>query len=152
MAEQTAAATGSQPTPEQIQAQQQQWLRVQYQKANKHMAEKGVLPGKVILKESRYLVPFVAVWKMEDASPHRRRYWVLSGDLPTDIVAESVAKNARDAVHHFSMLWQLKAEKLLRSGDQTQVKLAQLMVSRAEALMKMHGDKRLWGEMPSKLS
>ncbi|WP_298440292.1 DUF4826 family protein [uncultured Ferrimonas sp.] len=138
---------------EQAQQQKQQaWVREQFQKANKHMAEKGILPGKVLVKESRQLPPFVALWKMEDKSPHKRRYWVLSGDLPTDMVAESTAANARDALHHFSLLWQMKAENLLRSGEKTQVELAKLMVSRAEAMAKMHRDDRLWGEMKSKLA
>ncbi|QIZ76674.1 DUF4826 family protein [Ferrimonas lipolytica] len=139
---------------EQAKKQQQEsaWVRAQFQKANKHMAEKGVLPGKVILKESRNLPPFVAIWKIEDSTPHKRRFWVLTGDLPTDMVSESAAPNAREAIHHFSLLWQMKAENLLRSRDKTQVELAKMMVSRSESLNKMHADQRLWGEMKSKLA
>lgn len=134
-----------------LQQQQQAWVREQFQKANKHMAEKGILPGKVIVKESRHLPPYVALWKMEDSTPHKRRFWVLSGDLPTDMVEESVAANARDALHHFSLLWQMKAENMLRSGDRTQIELAKLMISRSESLAAMFNDKRLWGDMESKV-
>ncbi|MGL6122363.1 MAG: DUF4826 family protein, partial [Shewanella sp.] len=48
---------------------------------------------------------------------------------------------------HFSMMWQMQAENLVRSGatrDATQAKFAQLLVSRAESLYRMHNDDKLW--------
>ncbi|GAA4903715.1 DUF4826 family protein [Ferrimonas pelagia] len=129
------------------QEQEQAWVREHFQKANRFMAEKGILPGKVVLKESRILPPLIAVWKIEAQGPRKQKYWVISGDLPTDMSAESAAKNARDAVRYFSLNWQLKAENMLRSADNTQHQLAQIMVSKANGLAQLHGEDRLWGEM-----
>ena len=46
------------------------------------------------------------------------------------------------------MMWQMQAENLIRSGatrrDATQAKFAQLLVSRAESLYRMHNDEKLW--------
>ena len=73
----------------------------------------------------------------------------MSGDLPSDMVDVNVAKTAREAVRHFSMTWQLKAENLIRSGatrDETQAKYANLLISRAQSLYQMQSDDKLWGE------
>ncbi|WP_133407125.1 DUF4826 family protein [Parashewanella tropica] len=139
----------AQPTQEQIEQAQSAWVREQFQKANRFMAEKGIIPHKVHDKESRYLVPFIALWKMETKQPTKKTYWVLSGDLPSDIVEVSVAKTAREAVRHFSMTWQMKAENLIRTGvtrEPTQAKYANLLISRAEDLYKMQADDKLWQE------
>ncbi|MGP4763454.1 DUF4826 family protein, partial [Klebsiella pneumoniae] len=58
------------------------WVRQQFQKANQHLVEKGILPDTVAVSESRYLPPLMAVWKMK--AQERKEYWVISGDLPTD--------------------------------------------------------------------
>ncbi|MBT1445815.1 DUF4826 family protein [Shewanella sp. JM162201] len=129
-------------------ALRQEWVRTQFQKANRFLAEKGILPGKVLVDESRYLAPYVAVWKMEAQKPAKQLFWVMSGDVPTDYVDVKVAKTARDALRHFSMMWQLKAENLIQSGavkDPTQAKFANLLISRAESLYKIQADEKLWG-------
>ncbi len=137
------------PAPEEIEQMRVEWIRAQFRKANKFMAEKGVIPSKVHDKESRYLAPYMAVWKMESKQPAKKTYWVMSGDLPSDMVDVNVAKTAREAVRHFSMTWQLKAENLIRSGaahDEIQAKYANLLISRAQSLYQMQSDDKLWGE------
>ena len=55
-------------TPEeQEQAKQQSiaWQRECFQNAQKHLAEKGIMPKTVNDKESRYLAPFFAIWKIK---------------------------------------------------------------------------------------
>ena len=129
-------------------ALRQEWVRTQFQKANRFLAEKGVIPSNVLANESRYLAPYLAIWKMESKQPKKQTFWVMSGDLPSGYVDVKVAATARDAIRHFSMMWQLKAENLHKSGatkDATQMKFAQLLVSRAESLYKMHQDEKLWG-------
>ncbi|AQS35739.1 hypothetical protein Sps_00541 [Shewanella psychrophila] len=135
-------------TAEQQEELRQEWIREHFQKANHFLAEKGVIPSKVIADESRYLAPYVAVWKMESKQPKKQTFWVMSGDLPSDYVDVKVAATARDALRHFSMMWQLKAENLQKSGatnEPTQAKFAQLLVSRAESLYHIHNDEKLWG-------
>ncbi|MBE7214814.1 DUF4826 family protein [Shewanella benthica] len=135
-------------TAEQQEELRQEWIREHFQKANKFLAEKGIIPSKVIVDESRYLAPYVAVWKMESKQPKKQTFWVMSGDLPSDYVDVKMAATARDALRHFSMMWQLKAENLKQSGatrEPTQAKFAQLLVSRAESLYHIHNDEKLWG-------
>jgi hypothetical protein len=58
------------------------WVKEQFQRANKHLAEKGVLFDTVVTEESRYLAPFVAIWKIKALDG--KFFWVISGDVPAD--------------------------------------------------------------------
>lgn len=143
MTEQATQAISEQ----ELEARRTEWVREQFQKANKFLAEKGIIPSKVLEQDSRYLAPYLAIWKLESKQPQKKTYWVMSGDLPTDYVDVSVAETAREAVRHFSMMWQLKAENLIKSGatkDATQAKFAQLLVARAESLYQIQEDENLW--------
>ncbi|ARD22576.1 MULTISPECIES: DUF4826 family protein [Shewanella] len=144
MTESVAEPKTEQQDPEVL---RQQWVQAQFQKANRFLAEKGVIPSKVLADESRYLVPYLAIWKMESKQPTKQTFWVMSGDLPSDYVDVKVAGTAREAIRHFSMMWQIKAENLHKSGatrDETQLKFANLLVSRAESLYNMQNDEKLW--------
>ena len=52
-------------TPEQQQQRSIQWQRSCVQAAQKHLADKGVLPQSIIEKECRYIEPLVALWKIK---------------------------------------------------------------------------------------
>ena len=91
------------------------WVREQFQKANKFLAENGVLFDSVVTEESRYLIPYLAVWKIK--AMDSKRYWVISGDLPSDYTSVDNAKDAKEALRHFAMHWQLKAENLINAKD-----------------------------------
>ena len=124
--------------------QQQQWIKDQYQVATKFLATKGLVTESVADKESRYLIPLMSVWKLKvlDGS----YFWVICGDLPSDFIAFDVATDARAAVQHFSLKWQMQAENLLRTGDKAQEEFAQLLISRAEGLYDISQKDKLWVE------
>ncbi|MDM7860574.1 DUF4826 family protein [Alteromonas sp. ASW11-36] len=121
-----------------------QWAKEQFQKANQHLAENGYLFKSVITEESRYLAPFVAVWKI--STNDGKLLWVLSGDLPVDYVPADVAADARSALKHFALKWQLKAENIRNqvSNDKTQMDYAALLESRAESLAELEGNDQFW--------
>ncbi len=134
---------------EQLTAEQREqavsdWVRTQFQKANQYLAEKGILPDNVAVSESRYLTPLMAVWKI--TAQDRKQYWVISGDLPTDHMALSAAKDAREAVRAFSLQWQLKAEQIMNSGalDKTKTDFANLLIKRAHGLYELFDKEELW--------
>jgi hypothetical protein len=127
---------------EMTEAEQQQWTRDQYQVATKYLAEKGIVTDSVQVEESRYLVPLLALWKL--TSLEGKKFWVLSGDLPTDHSNIEVASNARDALKHFSLKWQMQSENLLRSDIKEQNDFAHLLISRAEGIYKLCEDDSLW--------
>ena len=123
-------------------AQQQQWIREQYQVATKYLAEKGIVTNSVKAEDSRYLVPLLALWKLN--SLDGKTYWVLCGDLPSDHSSVEVAPNAREALKHFSLKWQMQAENLLQAKTKEQNDFAHLLIGRAEGLHKLCEDESLW--------
>ena len=131
---------------QQAQAEQArtQWVREQFQKANEYLASKGIIPDNVAVSESRYMPPFLAVWKMN--TKDKTAFWVLSGDLPTDHMPFSAALNAREALRAFSMHWQLKAQQIIDAGvrDKTQAEFANLLINRAHAMYEMFEEEALW--------
>ena len=122
--------------------QQQQWIRNQYQVATKYLAEKGIVTKSVQLEESRYVVPVLALWKITSIDDNK--CWVLCGDLPSDHGSIDVAPNAREALRHFSLKWQMQAENLLQAKNEEQNKFAQLLIGRADGLYKLFNDESLW--------
>lgn len=124
--------------------QLQEWVREQFQVANKYMAEKGLMPQRVLETQSRYLAPNIAVWKMMDTNGEM--YWVISGEVPTDHIAADAAPDAREAMRSFSLRWQLKAEQILQTQtqDNTQRQFAHMLVTRAEGLYQIFDDEKLW--------
>ncbi len=125
-------------------AQRSEWVREQFQRANKHLAENGILFDTVLTAESRYLAPYVAVWKI--TAQDKKKYWVLSGDLPADFTEEGNAKDARDALRYFSMMWQMKSANLraASSAEPSASKMASLLESNAEEMFKIYSDDDLW--------
>ena len=126
-------------TPEQETA----WIREHFQKAGKYLAEKGLLLEVINHEDSRCLPPLVAIWKVKLASGER--CWVINGDLPSDHVELSVASNARDAMKHFALTWQLRAERILASDqDNAQKQFARILIGRAEGLYQLAEQDALW--------
>lgn len=122
--------------------QQQAWLREQYLKATKYLADKGLVTESVKESESRYLVPYIAVWKINLLD--KSKVWVIAGDVPTDHLVLDDQATAREVVRHFSLKWQLQAENLLRSSDQEQHQFAKILIGRADGLYKLFDEDKLW--------
>lgn len=125
-------------------AQLSDWVREQYQRANKHLAEQGVLFESVVTEESRYLAPHVAVWKIK--SIEGKYYWVISGDVPADVIPYGAEKTAQDTLRAFSMRWHLKAEQILQSNtnDQIQQDFAKMLITKAEKMYELFANDKIW--------
>lgn len=122
------------------------WVREQFQAANKYLAENGIITDRVLTKESRYLVPYVAVWKF--TTQDKKELWLVNGDVPTDVVGAKAAKDAREALRHIALQWQLKAQAIIddpkAQQDEEQMKYAQYLVSRAEGIHDAVQTEQLW--------
>lgn len=113
------------------------WAQGQLRNASKFLAEKGVILETVFNEVSTYMTNKVAIFKIRDKE--RNKYWVITGDMPTDYAPASVAKDYKEAARHFSLNWQLKAENIIRMPTRTKVQseFAQLLVNKAEELYSL---------------
>ena len=126
------------------QAQLSEWVREQFQRANKYLAEQGILFETVVTEESRYLAPHVALWKIK--STDGEFFWVTSGEVICDVMPAETEATARAAMKNFSFKWQLEAENLLRSNvtSDEQKSHAQSMIKNAETLYQVQAKDELW--------
>ncbi len=120
------------------------WVREQFQNANKHLAENGVLFDSVVTEESRYLAPYFAIWKIK--SMEDKYFWVISGDLPIDFMPFENETSAKEAIRHFSLVWQMRAENIKKAenSDDTEKEYADYLVTRAEGLYRIYNQQDLW--------
>ena len=79
-------------------------------------------------------------------NPDKKWFWVISGDLPTDFIAEDGAESARDSLRAFSLRWQMQAENILNSAEaeQTQKEFAAMLIGRANGLYDIFNKDDLW--------
>lgn len=124
--------------------EQEAWVREQYLKATKFLADKGLVTESVSDKESRYLIPIMAVWKINLLD--KTKVWVVCGDLPTDMIVLEKQEPARNVLRHFSFKWQIQADALLKSEDQDKVAYGKLLVTKAEGLYKLYEKEEAWQE------
>lgn len=150
MTNQTNAAM----TDEQRQQQDLRWNQEQSIKVQKFCLSKGVQPKRLVQPKCQCLPPLLGVWYLE-SSEKGQDYWVISGELPTDLVDAKVADNARKAIRHFSLNWQLKAanleaelqaNKVPASLIETNQKLARELMVKAESLYELSINDKLWKE------
>ena len=77
--------------PPMSQEETSKWVREQFQAANKFLAENGIISDRVLTKDSRYLAPYVAVWKF--TTQDRKELWLVNGDVPTDVAGKKAAEH-----------------------------------------------------------
>lgn len=125
------------------------WVRENFELANKYLAQLGIISDKIIMRESRYLIPYVAVWKFTTQGK-KGPVWVINGDLPMDMVEQSAAKDARDAMRYFALRWQMKAETMLQAEQATEQHRQQALylIGRAEGLYELAEQNKFW-EQPA---
>lgn len=120
------------------------WFNSQVQRASQYLANQGVTIAKVDQDKSTYVAPLFAILSIRSAD--KKRFWVIVGDLPTDFIPVNTAKDARQALRHFALHWQLKAEQMIQAGlrDKIQRDYAQLLVTKSEAIYPFIDNSSIW--------
>lgn len=145
---------------EEKQEQIQRWQQEEHVKIQKYCHSQGIQAKSLDQKQCQCLPPAVAVWYINSVTKGED-YWIISGELPTDLAPAKVANNAREAMRYFAMNWQLKAANLedaLAEGKvqladrETQQKFAQELTVKAEAVYKLATDEKLWASTGLKVS
>jgi hypothetical protein len=147
-------------TNEEKEAKIKDWNQNEFVKIQKYCVTQGVEPKRIIQSKCQVIAPVLGIWYVESTTKGED-YWVISGELPTDISPAKIAKNAREALRHFSMNWQLKAanlENALTQGQQpnvdkeTQEKYINELSVKAETIYQIAQDDKLWASVGLKMS
>jgi hypothetical protein len=121
---------------------QQEWLDNQCLISIEYLKLKGFDVDGISVFEKKYLMPLFLIWKFTllDGS----QCWVIGGDLPVDHANGDVAFCTREAVHHFSLKWQLQAQHFLKADVKEQNILGKLLNTQAKILFQIYNDESLW--------
>lgn len=130
------------------------WIRQTLDKAVRDISDLGVIPDELVEARPVWTVNGeVMIGQARKANDPSLVFWFISGNLPTDYISLTAASTARDALRHFSMKWQLDAERyadpatrkahgLDESKDWSL--LTKKLITKAEQLYAMAETDRLW--------
>ncbi len=140
--------TDNQPTMTEAEIQQKalEWNRAQFVEAQRYCSKNQFNVKEFVQNESRTLPPVLALWKVKLKDADVKSVWIISGEVPTDHVATTAAATAREAIRHFSMKWQLKAEQLRgeAQGNPTKESYVNKLVQSAEGIYPFYENDQLW--------
>ena len=93
------------------------WAQQQMQAMGKHLATHGLISRDEIRVEARWNYPFrVLIAQAWGSKDEARKFWVIAGDVPVDHIEGAAASDARGALKHFAMRWQVKGARV-KSAD-----------------------------------
>lgn len=121
------------------------WYKKVLDAVVKEMLRIGAVSGAAVEAAPIWAAPEqILIAKVWPASQKRNFIWTISGDgVITDHFAGSLAKTPRDAARHFSLKWQVDADRLISlakakaSDENTRANVeafAQKMIQQAESL------------------
>ena len=120
----------------------------------KYLSEQQVEHGRIAEEPTWSAAPYAALWAVESrARPETVGAWVISGDLPMDLVASDDHEHPRDAMHAIADRWlgyvaDSRAGKQVEAfdgpGGMLDQDFVKMLVSRAETLHEWAADDDLW--------
>ncbi|MCO7226014.1 DUF4826 family protein [Pleionea sp. CnH1-48] len=130
------------------------WTQQQLRDVVSACSQRGWSLLKVSAAQSRILPPVLAVWHVTFQDSEVKCGWVITGDLPVDVLVKPQVTHARDALCAFSRQYlhkahQLRANQMKDEIDLDQLKEQQRMekwVRSAADLLVLHHEQCLWEE------
>ena len=136
------------------------WYKKRLDKLVEEMLRSKAVSGAAIDASPVWAAPeLVLLAKIWDASQKRNFIWAITGDgVVTDHIAGNVAATPQEAARHFSLKWQMDAERFLGmapgagSSEKTTAQLeafSKRLVASAELLYDFASRDELWIETDS---
>lgn len=130
------------------------WLAKQRDNVRQYMQNEGIQQPEVASESDCFVVPYLSVWRvgpMKDGGVVR--WWVISGDLPTDYLSDDDASDARAALAAFAARWLEVSAYMLRGQEHPTIKigfpgnrqeLGELLSARAEIIKELADEDSNW--------
>jgi hypothetical protein len=130
------------------------WIRDTLDKAVHEITTLGVITDELVEARPVWSVPYkVMIGQVRVANEPGSFRWIICGDLPTDHISSTVAGNAREALRHFSLKWQLDASRYEDPATRKAFGLdenvnwslhTERLIAKAEELYAMAENESLW--------
>lgn len=116
-----------------------EWMRKLVDLAVRGTGEMGVYDEALIEARPDWALPNrLLLGKVRGRMNVRSFHWFICGEVPLDYLPGDVAASPREALRHFSMKWQLDAE---RAGDEAS---ANALIEHAEAVYALADEDSAW--------
>lgn len=135
-------------------AVEEQWCEDRRAQVVDYLQREGIQHGRVGEWPAWHVAPYVSVWAIESLKvPESIGWWVICGDLPTDVVSAADIGHPRDAARAFANRWRDAAPYMERGEEHPDLRLgspeswtelASLLRARAELLAEWAEDDSVW--------
>ena len=132
------------------------WLAEQRKVAVAYLEKQGIAKPELGEDPAFDDSPYVSLWAVRSKkNPDAVGWWVIAGDLPTDYVSASDAREPRGAIAAFARLWEEAAQHMLRGEDhprfsigrpENRRELGDLLRRRGAVLKSYAENESLWEE------
>jgi hypothetical protein len=132
------------------------WLEEQRKVAVSYLEKQGIARPELGDDPAFDVSPYVSLWAVRSRkNPDAVGWWVIAGDLPTDYISASDAKEPRAAIAAFARLWKEAADCMLRGEDHPEFSvggpdercgLGDLLGRRSGVLKSYSENEDLWKE------
>ena len=93
------------------------WAQEQMQAMGKHLANRNLIVKDEVRIEARWNYPFrILLAQAWGAKTAHEKFWVIAGDVPIDHLEDGLAGDARAALKHFALRWQMQGARV-KSAD-----------------------------------
>jgi len=135
--------------------ERKKWYKDEKASLLKYCSNKQLDMHRIMDKFSLALLPYFSLWAVENRKTHEK-LWVITGELPHDHTSFQIAEDARSAIRHFFMSWNLKAENMertlnemasvLNDNDQQKLDMIKQLRESADRLSEVYLDDNLWAK------
>lgn len=133
----------------------QSWFKPLLDKVVKEMLDRNVVTGTAVEASPVWMLPYkILIAKVWGIGQKTRFIWTISGEaVITDHIPGSMAATPRDAARHFSMKWQMDADRVTAVGkskrpvegaQQHMGNYANKLIRDAEALYDLTEHEEIW--------
>ena len=135
----------------------QKWANEQMRQMANHLASHGLITHDQVRIEARWNYPFrIMLAQGWGAKTPDDKFWAIGGDVPFDHLEGRAAADARAALRHFALRWQVQAARLksgdrdVKPGDQPSdlrvnwTEIGDTMAKNAEFIYAVADDDRNW--------
>ena len=133
------------------------WAQEQMKAMGKHLASRGLIGKDEVRVEARWNYPFrILLAQAWGAKSAHEKFWVIAGDVPVDHMELGLATDARAALKHFALRWQMQGARVKSadrdiSPDRQRSKLrvnwtevGDTLAEKAEFIYALADDERNW--------
>ncbi|MDJ0813242.1 MAG: DUF4826 family protein [Woeseiaceae bacterium] len=89
------------------------WAKQRLDDAVIEVIDSGIFKGAAVEARPEWTLPNkIVIGRIRDFGPGKPEYWVIAGEVPTDVISADLCATPREAARHFALKWQVGADQI----------------------------------------